>query len=263
MPDADVAVNATFKAIDYTVAVAEIQNGTVEPSKAIANVGEVITLVVTPLGDYELGTLTYTVEGGEPVAIENNQFTMPAGNVTINATFTELPVTYKINYGKQGNPWTETGSITMTKNDEGKWVTDGQVIPTGFEAVLIKMEEGKDDVIMQAFANDLYWITDANLVQNEPIDMGTGQGYVNLYFPKSGNYTFTYNPVNKELLVGGSYVYNIIIAETSNGTVATNPTSPVAAGTQVTINATPNDNNMLSGMLSIINFKVLLKPLKK
>ena len=243
MPAANVTVTVTFKKTDYTITVADIQNGTVVPSKTTANVGDVITLEVTPLGDYELATLTYTVEGGQPVTIENNQFTMPAGNVTINATFTALPVTYQINYGKQGNPWTETGSITMTKNAEGKWVTEGQVIPAGFEAVLIRKVEGQEDEILKALADGDYWITDANLVQNEPINMGTGQGFNNLYFPKAGNYTFTYNPVDKKMLVGGEYVYNINIAETENGTVTTDPAGPVAAETQVTINATPIDDN--------------------
>ena len=86
MPAANVTINATFKAIDYTITVAEIQNGSVE-APATAKYGDEVALTVTPATGYELETLTYTVEGSEPVAIENNKFNMPAANVTINATF--------------------------------------------------------------------------------------------------------------------------------------------------------------------------------
>ena len=86
MPAANVTINATFKAIDYTITVAETQNGTVE-APATAQYGQEVTVTVNPATGYEIETLTYTVEGSEPVTIENNTFLMPAANVTINATF--------------------------------------------------------------------------------------------------------------------------------------------------------------------------------
>ena len=86
MPAANVTINATFKAIDYTITVAETQNGTVE-APATAQYGQEVTVTVNPATGYEIETLTYTVEGSEPVTIENNMFLMPAANVTINATF--------------------------------------------------------------------------------------------------------------------------------------------------------------------------------
>ena len=86
MPAANVTINATFKAIDYTITVSETQNGTVE-APATAQYGQEVTVTVNPATGYEIETLTYTVEGSEPVTIENNKFLMPAANVTINATF--------------------------------------------------------------------------------------------------------------------------------------------------------------------------------
>ena len=93
MPASDVTLSVTIKKIDYTITVAQTQNGAVE-APATANYGDEVTLTVTPAEGYELEILTYTVEGGEPVEIENNKFVMPAANVTINATFKEVVVEY-------------------------------------------------------------------------------------------------------------------------------------------------------------------------
>ena len=93
MPASNVTVAVTFKLADYTITVAPTQNGTVE-APASAHYGEEVELTVTPEPGYELETLTYTVEGGETVDIENGKFNMPASNVTINATFKEIVVEY-------------------------------------------------------------------------------------------------------------------------------------------------------------------------
>ncbi|MBQ6278418.1 MAG: hypothetical protein IJK68_01745, partial [Muribaculaceae bacterium] len=100
MPEAplDVLITATFKGVTYyTVTVdPNIANGSVEPDKTQAVEGETVTLTVTPDTSYELEALTYTVEGSDPVPIENNQFAMPAANVTINATFKEIQYYYSV-----------------------------------------------------------------------------------------------------------------------------------------------------------------------
>lgn len=98
MPEAplDVLITATFTAVTYyTVTVdPNIANGSVEPDKTQAVAGETVALTVTPATGYELETLTCTAEGGETVTIENNQFVMPAANVTISATFKEIQYYY-------------------------------------------------------------------------------------------------------------------------------------------------------------------------
>ena len=71
----------------YAVTLADVENGVVTADKTEAEEGEAVTLIVTPNEGYELAMLTYTVEGQEPVAIENFTFNMPAAPVTINATF--------------------------------------------------------------------------------------------------------------------------------------------------------------------------------
>lgn len=90
MPADDVTVTATFQAIDYTITIGETTNGTVTADKETANIGEEVTLTVTPNAGYELADLT--VKSGEAtITVTDNKFTMPAGDVVVTATFEKKP----------------------------------------------------------------------------------------------------------------------------------------------------------------------------
>lgn len=79
---------STPKPIRYTVTVEEgITNGTVRVDRPEAQAGQLVTLRVDPAQGYMLDTLTVTDANGGAVAVEYNQFTMPASNVTVYATF--------------------------------------------------------------------------------------------------------------------------------------------------------------------------------
>ena len=96
MPAADVTINATFKlmpTVDYNITVAEgIENGTIEASAETAVEGTVITVTVTANEGYMLETLTYVYGDVDPIDIKAaKSFEMPAADVTLNATFAELP----------------------------------------------------------------------------------------------------------------------------------------------------------------------------
>ena len=82
MPNANVIVKASFKLVDYTISVADVTNGTLVADKAVANMGDEVTLTATPAEGYEVET--FTVDG---VAIDGATFIMPAHNVVIGATF--------------------------------------------------------------------------------------------------------------------------------------------------------------------------------
>ena len=82
----------------YTITVAEgIEHGTVVPDKTEAAAGETVTLTVTPAEGYELETLT-VMNGETAVEVTNNTFVMPAGDVTITATFKESIVNYNLTW---------------------------------------------------------------------------------------------------------------------------------------------------------------------
>lgn len=91
MPEDNVNVSAVFTRIItiYTVTINETEHGNVEANPEEGEAGTVITLTITPDEGYELDTLTVE-SGGTAVAVENNQFVMPAGDVSVSATFKEI-----------------------------------------------------------------------------------------------------------------------------------------------------------------------------
>ena len=112
MYGAGVKVYATFKQSEYNITVNSSENGSVTPSKDKATMGETITLTVSPAEGYELESLT-VMAGNEAVTVANNQFTMPASDVTVTATFTinsyDLTIHYLYLDGTQAAPtYTET-----------------------------------------------------------------------------------------------------------------------------------------------------------
>ena len=85
----------------YSVTVADdIKNGTVSVDKTSAKEGETITLTATATHEgYHFDTFTVK-KGDETVAVTKFTFVMPAGNVTVNATF--APNTYTVTYELDG-----------------------------------------------------------------------------------------------------------------------------------------------------------------
>ena len=88
MPDSDVTVSATFVS-GCTVTVAEVEHGTVTASTTGAAPGTTITLTATPETDYYLSTwlVFKTGDVNTTVAVSNNQFTLPAYDVTVVGLF--------------------------------------------------------------------------------------------------------------------------------------------------------------------------------
>lgn len=82
----------------YTIDISNITKGTVNAGKAEAAEGETVTLTVTPDEGYKLESLT-VLNGQTPVEVKDNQFTMPAGNVTVSATFAAIPAGYNVKMG--------------------------------------------------------------------------------------------------------------------------------------------------------------------
>ncbi|MBQ4075444.1 MAG: leucine-rich repeat protein [Clostridia bacterium] len=75
----------------YTVTIdSAITGGTVTADKNEAAADETVTLTVTPASGYELDTLTVKQDESDVTISADNTFTMPAGNVTVTATFKKL-----------------------------------------------------------------------------------------------------------------------------------------------------------------------------
>lgn len=100
----------------YTITLAgspagTVTGGTFSASAASASAGTVITLTANPSRGYEFGSWTVTDASSNPVSVSNNQFTMPASNVTVSATFnTATPLTITLSTKSKGtftnpDPW--------------------------------------------------------------------------------------------------------------------------------------------------------------
>ena len=114
MPAANVTVTATFKVVEatpttYTVTIAEsIENGTVTADPTSAEADATITLTVTPAEGYEIDTVSYNDGADHTIAPVEGlySFTMPAGDVTVTATF-KIPVCTCTDKCAEGSPNSE------------------------------------------------------------------------------------------------------------------------------------------------------------
>ena len=122
MPASNVTVGATFDKIDFDITVDDqIQNGSLSAPET-ANLGDTVTITATPASGYKLDTLTVMC-GSLEITVVNNQFTMPAGDVTITGTFVQDAVPYDEQYFtieslEDGN------TLTLGYNNGGSYSTD-------------------------------------------------------------------------------------------------------------------------------------------
>ena len=82
-----VPLNYTTYVGEYAVNTAAATNGTVSVDPATAKFGQTVTITTTPANGYLLEKLT-VMNGDTEVEVSSNTFTMPAGAVTVSATFT-------------------------------------------------------------------------------------------------------------------------------------------------------------------------------
>ncbi len=105
----------------YNVAVADsIANGTVTVSPTSAKENDTITVTATPALGYELTTLTYTYgQTTSNVNLETMQFLMPAADVTVNATFTELAHVANPTFSPAAGSYISVQQVTLACTTEG------------------------------------------------------------------------------------------------------------------------------------------------
>ncbi len=130
---------------DYSISVEIEGKGTVEVivRKSVpAQAGNTVELIVKPDTGYELESLTYTADGGDPVDIKSEQsFKMPAANVAVDAIFTE---TEQPGPGPEPEPEPEPephhdSSITFFR------LVEGIALPkTGFSTASLLLEKPMD-----------------------------------------------------------------------------------------------------------------------
>ena len=138
MPAEDVVVNVYCKKIDYKITVAGAQNGTVKTNTNTANVGDIITITVTPADGYELKSITVKDAAGNAVEVNNGEFEMPASDVTVSAVFKKTGI--EPGWSQEGDAWyyyLEDGSLAVGWLKDGAWYyfDEEGVMQTGWKEI--------------------------------------------------------------------------------------------------------------------------------
>ncbi|UEB33910.1 SpaA isopeptide-forming pilin-related protein [Finegoldia magna] len=199
MPESDVTINATFEAETYSITYNNPTGGTVSgPAKA--KTGDTVTVTTTPESGYKFDKLIVTDGNGQTVESTGNQFTMPAGNVNISASFTKS--SYKIDHQTP-----QHGTVQVPESaSPGDKVTITATPDTGYmvDTITVNSGQGKVDV--------------------------TGNTFVMPASDVVVNVTFKVKPADK---------YNVKVEQTTNGSVTAEPTSQ-EAGKTVNLTITPD-----------------------
>ena len=112
----------------YNVNIASMTNGSVVASPASQVEDGTVTLTVTPDDGYLLSSLSVIGDvSGDEVTVTANQFTMPAEDVTINATFSLAP-TYTVTLNPAGGTIVDATGWTLNAGNYEKEVAEGTVL---------------------------------------------------------------------------------------------------------------------------------------
>ena len=132
MPASNITIFAEFKKVDYTIAKSEMTNGDIEISLLGANLGEEINITPKPNLGYELDRLYYILQDdSEEIEIIDNTFIMPAGNLTVYATFKIIDYTITLDPAEG----TLVGSRTINYTVESEDIVLEQPTREGYDFV--------------------------------------------------------------------------------------------------------------------------------
>lgn len=107
-------------------------HGSISADLETASAGQIVTLTATPIANYHFVEWTVLDGDANEISVTNNQFTMPASDVEVEATFAEDAI-YIIYYHYNGDEYTEDivyeGAIGELE------VPSDELLPTGFSFV--------------------------------------------------------------------------------------------------------------------------------
>ena len=238
MPAGDATVSAAFEEVkEYTVKVdpveGEVATVTVNPDKAAQDTEITVTVANIKEG-YQLkeGGLTYSYNNGEKtetVTLTLNEkgeatFKMPAANVTVSAVFEKIA--------------TETYTVTVTKDGDGKVTVNGQ------ETEKLEGLKSNDTVTLKINPID----TDTLLTQLAGVTVTSGK--VNVSTTKVDENTYTFKMPDGDVNVSVQFTvvkYGIEVKKLGEGegTITftdgeTHDETRFAAGTNVTATIKPD-----------------------
>lgn len=220
-----VEIKAAFKPV-YTVSKEDdIANGTVSVDKAKAFEKDTVNVTVKAAENYEIDEVYFMSGKTKTVINAPYSFEMPASNVTVGATFTEIVTP----------PEPEMYYITTAQSSYGTIRADKQQAAEG-DTVNVTVTTSTDYMVSKVYYTDYY-----NTV-NVPL---TGS---------NGSYTFVMPAYNVEIHAEYTYVppvpttYTVTTNDPTGGTVTASKTSGIEKGEWVTITVDPVDGYWLSSL---------------
>lgn len=278
MPDKNVSVTATFANAntEYDITIAStIENGTVTSNVAKAKSGDEVALTATPAAGYIFDSWNVTDAMSNTVTVTNNKFTMPASNVTVNASFIrQYTITYYVAGEEQtvkrtgdevlglddpeaidGMPfagWSVTNDLSNPSfADNSAPVTSDMTLYAAFTAHAAVNEYQKVTATSEVTDGDYLIVCEGqgyafdgsletldavdNVIENLTINNGIIESS-----DKLNNGTFTYNATDKTLKSKSGYY----IGQTSNANGLSSNTSTTYENA---ITITENGANVVSG----------------
>ena len=202
-----------------------IANGTVSVDPTTATEGTTITVTATPNDTYVLETLTYSYESNTFDIDQNTmQFTMPAADVIVNATFSQLPQVATPTFSPEPGYFTSVQNVTIactTANATIYYTLDGSD-PTTTSAVYTESIEVSETTTIKAFA-----------VKDGMLDSEIATGLFTIEIP-----TLTFNKLATHTDVTNNGIYMIV--DVAGGYALTSANGSGSAPTAVAV-AIEND----------------------
>ena len=209
-----------------------IANGTVSVDPTTATEGTTITVTATPNDTYVLETLTYSYESNTFDIDQNTmQFTMPAADVIVNATFSQLPQVATPTFSPEPGYFTSVQNVTIactTANATIYYTLDGSD-PTTTSAVYTESIEVGETTTIKAFA-----------VKDGMLDSEMVTGIYTIEIP-----TLTFNKLAAHSDVTDEGIYMIVDVNGGYALTSANGTSSAPTAVAVTI-----ENDAITGNIA-------------
>ena len=149
------------------------QGGTISATPTEAEENTLVTLSATPAEGWEFVQFIVTANG-QPVEVKNNQFTMPASDVSVTAEFRETPKLYTITTQNDGN-----GSVTANtqKAKENDSITLNVNANPGYELNQLTVTDDKGNPVHVDDATKTFRMPASNVKVNATFKLIPPQTY--------------------------------------------------------------------------------------
>ena len=141
MPARDVTVSATFKKAVYKVNVIDSEGGTVTVSPSVAGEGDEVTITAKAAEGYEFDGFVVKDPNNASIDVVDGRFTMPAGNVTVSASFNKLVKDYELTIKYDSDETTVIGIESTSKAHAGDKYAFTVVANDGYRIVEVRAND--------------------------------------------------------------------------------------------------------------------------